>query len=164
MEAESLGHKDCSIAYSSRMKEEVMQRKSFPIALLVVALAFAVSAACRPAQTLERQTDDAGIKTRIKAKLAKDVGASTITAVEVNVTNGVVTLAGPVSSAQDKQKIEAAARSVEGVVSVTNNLQVTAAPAAAPQPATISAPATTPPPDDGDKPKFIPFPTPTPMP
>jgi hypothetical protein len=164
MGTESLGHTDCSIAYSSQTKEEAMQRKSFPIALFVVALALAVSAACRPSQTLERQTDDAGLKTRIKAKLATDVGASTITAVEVNVTNGVVTLAGPVSSAQDKQKIEAAARSVEGVVSVTNNLQVTAAPAVAPQPATSSMPATTAPPLDGDKPKFVAFPTPTPVP
>ena len=118
-----------------------MMRKPFPIALLVVALALVVSAACRPAQTLERQTDDAGIKTKIKAKLAKEVGASTITAVEVNVTNGVVTLAGPVSNDQDKLKIERAARSVEGVVSVTNNLQVTAAPATSPQPATTSMPA-----------------------
>ena len=118
-----------------------MMRKPFPIALLVVALALVVSAACRPAQTLERQTDDAGIKTKIKAKLAKEVGASTITAVEVNVTNGVVTLAGPASNDQDKLKIERAARSVEGVVSVTNNLQVTAAPATSPQPATTSMPA-----------------------
>jgi len=116
-------------------------RKPFPIAYLVVALALVVSPACRPSQTLERQTDDAGIKTRIKARLAKDVNASTITAVEVNVTNGVVTLAGPVSNDQDKQKIERVARSVEGVVSVTNNLQVTAAPATSPQPATTSMPA-----------------------
>ena len=118
-----------------------MMRKPFPIAYLVVALALVVSPACRPSQTLERQTDDAGIKTRIKARLAKDVNASTITAVEVNVTNGVVTLAGPVSNDQDKQKIERVARSVEGVVSVTNNLQVTAAPATSPQPATTSMPA-----------------------
>ena len=118
-----------------------MMRKPFPIAYLVVALALVVSPACRPSQTLERQTDDAGIKTKIKARLAKDVNASTITAVEVNVTNGVVTLAGPVSNDQDKQKIERVARSVEGVVSVTNNLQVTAAPATSPQPATTSMPA-----------------------
>jgi len=118
-----------------------MMRKPFPIAHLVVALALVVSPACRPSQTLERQTDDAGIKTKIKARLAKDVNASTITAVEVNVTNGVVTLAGPVSNDQDKQKIERVARSVEGVVSVTNNLQVTAAPATSPQPATTSMPA-----------------------
>jgi osmotically-inducible protein OsmY len=121
-----------------------MQRKPFSFAVLIVAAALIVSAACRPSQTLERQTDDAGIKTRIKAKLARDVGVATITAVEVNVTNGVVTLAGPVSSEQDRQRIEAAARSVEGVVSVTNNLQVTAAPAMAPQPATTSEPASTP--------------------
>jgi hypothetical protein len=140
-----------------------MRGKSLLFSVFIAA-ALIVSAACRPSQTLERQTDDAGIKTRIKAKLAKDVGASTITAVEVNVTNGVVTLAGPVSSAEDKQKIEAAARSVEGVVSVTNNLQVTAAPAAAPQPPTTSLPATTQPPLDGDKPKFVPFPTPTRVP
>jgi len=141
-----------------------MLRKSIPFAVFIAA-ALIASTACRPAQTLERQTDDAGIKTSIKAKLAKDVGASTITAVEVNVTNGVVTLAGPVSSAQDKQKIEAAARSVEGVVSVTNNLQVTAAPAVAPQAATTSLPATAEPPvNDGSQPKFIPFPTPTPVP
>jgi len=84
--------------------------------------------------------------------------------VSVNVTNGVVTLAGPVSSEAERAKIERVARSVEGVVSVTNNLQVTAAPAVAPQAATTSLPATTQPPLDGDKPKFVPFPTPTPMP
>ncbi|HKA36133.1 MAG TPA: hypothetical protein VKH43_04895 [Thermoanaerobaculia bacterium] len=32
-----------------------------------------MSAACRPNQTVERQTDDAGIKTSVKAKLAADV-------------------------------------------------------------------------------------------
>jgi len=130
-----------------------------------IAAALIVSAACRPSQTLERQTDDAGIKTKIKAKLASDVGAATITAVSVNVTNGVVTLAGPVSSEAERAKIERVARSVEGVVSVTDNLQVTAAPAAAPQAATTSLPATAEPPvNDGSQPKFIPFPTPTPVP
>ena len=39
-------------------------------------------------------------------------------------TNGVVTLAGPVRSDEEKQKAEAAARSVEGVVGVNNALQV----------------------------------------
>jgi len=107
-----------------------------------IAAALIVSAACRPSQTLERQTDDAGIKTKIKAKLASDVGAATITAVSVNVTNGVVTLAGPVSSEAERAKIERVARSVEGVMSVTDNLQVTAPPALSPQPATTSGPET----------------------
>src|SRR6266702_1970787 len=82
----------------SPVKEDTMRGKSLLFAVFIVA-ALIVSVACRPSQTLERQTGDAGIKTKIKAKLASDVGASTITAVEVNVTNGVVTLAGPVSSA-----------------------------------------------------------------
>jgi len=90
--------------------------------LLVLGLALAV--ACRPNQTLEGQTKDAGIKAQVKAKLASDVGAATVTAIEVNVTNGVVTLAGPVHSDEEKQKAEAVARGVEGVRGVNNALQV----------------------------------------
>jgi len=84
----------------------------------------AAAGGCRPNQTVERQTDDAGIKTSIKAKLASDVRFSTLTAVSVDVTNGVVTLAGPVHSEDEKQKIEETVRSVKGVVNVTNALQV----------------------------------------
>ena len=83
-----------------------------------------IAAACRPSQTVERQTKDAGIKATIKTRLATEVGASTITAVEVNVTNGAVTLAGPVGTETDRQRIEEVSRAVEGVVSVSNNLQV----------------------------------------
>ena len=117
--------------------------------LLAVALALLVGLAlglgCRPSQTVERQTKDATLKAQVKAKLAADVGASTVTAVEVNVTNGVVTLAGPVRSDEEKQKAEAAARSVEGVVGVNNALQVMpieSAPVTAPPMTT--APPTTP--------------------
>jgi hypothetical protein len=120
------------------------KRGRIPAAALALLLGVVLVLACRPSQTVQRQTDDAGMKTKIKAKLAKDVGAATITSVEVNVTNGVVTLAGPVSSGEEKLKIERVARSVDGVVSVTNNLQVTAPPATSPQPATPSSPATTP--------------------
>ena len=117
------------------------RRPRFSIPALAVALALALaSTSCRPSQTLERQTDDAAIEARIKAKLATDVGAATITSVEVNVTNGVVTLAGPVNLQDEKQKIEAVARSVEGVRSVTDNIQVTAAEVPSPQPATTSLP------------------------
>jgi hypothetical protein len=115
--------------------------------LLLAALALA----CRPNQTVERQTDDAGIKTSVKAKLAADVRFSTLTAVSVDVTNGIVTLAGPVHSSDEKQKIEEAARSVKGVVGVTNNLQVepsigvtpavaAATPPAAQQPVSLTPP------------------------
>ena len=114
-------------------------RERLPIVVLAAVFALA-SAACRPSQTLERQTDDAAIEAKIKAKLATDVGATTITSVEVNVTNGVVTLAGPVKTQDEKQRIEAVARGIEGVTSVTNNLQVSAAEVPSPQPATTSLP------------------------
>jgi len=146
-----------------------------PTSLIILAFAAALTA-CRPAQTVERQTNDAAIEARIKSKLATDVGAATITSVEVNVTNGVVTLAGPVSTAEERQKIEAVARAAEGVTSVTNNIQVTANSAPAPQaPSTSapsgSAPAPTPtyavlvaPTSSGGEPVFVTFPTPTPKP
>jgi osmotically-inducible protein OsmY len=102
-------------------------------------------ASCRPSQTVGRQTDDASIKTRIKAKLATDVGAETITSVEVNVTNGVVTLAGPVRTEDERSRIEATARSVDGVVSVTNNIQPSGEAVPPPRPATRSGPVMTPP-------------------
>src|SRR5215470_10681183 len=98
------------------------------------------AAACRPNQTIERQTDDAGIKTSIKAKLASDVRFSTLTAVSVDVTDGLVTLAGPVHSEEEKQKIEETVRTVKGVVNVTNNLQIEPAGAAPAAPATSPAP------------------------
>ncbi len=82
------------------------------------------SIACRPNQTVEGQAKDAKIKTDIKAKLASDVGAATLTAVSVNVTNGVVTLAGPVHSGEEKSRIESIAKGAEGVVSVNNALQI----------------------------------------
>jgi hypothetical protein len=81
-------------------------------------------AACRPNETVEGQAKDAKIKAQIKARLAKDVDAATLTSVSVNVTNGVVTLAGPVHSADESSRIESSARAVEGVTQVNNSLQV----------------------------------------
>ena len=115
------------------------RRRRFSIPVLAVAVLLA-STSCRPSQTLERQTDDAAIEARIKAELATDVGAATITSVEVNVTNGVVTLAGPVKTQDERKRIEAIARETEGVTSVTNNLQVSAPEVPSPQPATTSLP------------------------
>lgn len=145
------------------------RRPRLPIvALLLIPIVSAV-AACRPAQTVERQTNDAAIEARIKSKLATDVGAATITSVEVNVTNGVVTLAGPVKTQNERQKIEAVARGIEGVTSVTNNIQVSAADAAPQPPSTSRSASTSAPPGptptlSGEAPVYVAFPTPTPVP
>ena len=81
-------------------------------------------AGCKTTTTPGRQVDDATIKAEVKTKLAKDVRLSTLTNVEVNSTNGVVTLAGEVHNIDEKRAAEEVARSVDGVVRVNNNLQV----------------------------------------
>jgi osmotically-inducible protein OsmY len=47
-----------------------------------------------------------------------------LTNIDVNTTNGVVTLAGQVESAEVKHSAEKVTASVPGVVRVNNNLQV----------------------------------------
>ena len=132
---------------------------------LSIALAFVfASTGCRMSQTVERQTDDAAIDAKIKARSSRRTsGPPRLRPWKSTSRTAWSTLAGPVSSAEERQKIETAARSVEGVVSVTNNTQVSGTQVPPPQPATTSAPATAPP-ISGDKPVFVPFPTATPKP
>ena len=122
-----------------------MKKRLWNSAVLAGAMMLFAAAGCRPNQTIERQTDDAGIKTSIKAKLASDVRFSTLTAVSVDVTNGVVTLAGPVHSEEEKQKIEETVRGIKGVVNVTNNLQIQIEPGSAAPAAATTAPPAAPP-------------------
>jgi osmotically-inducible protein OsmY len=81
-------------------------------------------AGCKTTSSPGRQIDDATIKTAVKAKLAADVKLSTLTNIEVNSTNGVVTLAGQVNDEDDRMRAAQVARSVDGVVRVNNDLQV----------------------------------------
>ncbi len=82
------------------------------------------SAACRSTQSASEQIDDAGIKASVKTKLAEDVRFSTLTNIEVNSTNGIVTLAGQVHNTDEKRAAERVAASVKGVKKVNNELQV----------------------------------------
>jgi hyperosmotically inducible protein len=91
------------------------------VAVLVL-VGFVVS--CKTTTSAGRQVDDAAIKASVKAKMAADVRLSTLTNIEVNSTNGVVTLAGQVGSEADRAQAAAVARSVDGVVKVNNELQV----------------------------------------
>ena len=92
--------------------------------LAVVALVLVV-AGCTTTQSPKRQVDDNAIHAAVMAKLT-GAHVSNILNVDVNVTNGVVTLAGEVPNAQVKAEAEKEARSVSGVVGVKNNLQVKA--------------------------------------
>jgi len=60
----------------------------------------------------------------VKSKLAEELGASTVTNVSVNVTNGVVTLAGTVHDSAEKSKAVSIAQGVPKVVRVNDNLQI----------------------------------------
>ena len=80
--------------------------------------------ACSTSQPPNTQVDDGRITAEVKSKLASDVRPSSLANISVNTTNGVVTLAGQVESAEIKRNAEKVARSVPGVVSINNNLQV----------------------------------------
>ena len=92
-------------------------------ALALVAVLAIAGSACSTTQPVETQVDDAGIHAAVKAKLTAD-RFSNITNIDVNVTNGVVTLAGEVPNAQVKSEAAREASTVSGVKKVHNNLMV----------------------------------------
>ena len=68
-----------------------------------------------------RGPDDAAIRSTVATKLNTDLPGHSIT---VDSKDGVVSLNGDVKAVQDKMKAEQSAKSVSGVKSVTNNLNV----------------------------------------
>ena len=101
--------------------------KRLPGVLAACLAALIAVTACSTTQSPGKQVDDASIHAAVKAKLTAD-RFSNIVNVDINVTNGVVTLAGEVPNAKVKSEAEAEARSVDGVVKVVNNLQVKTPP------------------------------------
>ncbi|MBP7146719.1 MAG: BON domain-containing protein [Acidobacteria bacterium] len=97
-------------------------RKTY-LGLVAALVAVAAFAGCATTQSPGEQMDDAGIHAKVKAKLTAE-RFSNITNVDVNVTNGVVTLAGEVPSAEVKAEAEREVWTVSGVKQVINNLQV----------------------------------------
>jgi osmotically-inducible protein OsmY len=72
-----------------------------------------------------QNVDDSTITASVKTKLAADKLA-TLTRVDVDTTNQVVSLNGIVETQQQKQRAEELARQVSGVKAVKNNLQIQA--------------------------------------
>jgi osmotically-inducible protein OsmY len=99
------------------------------VAIVSSVVLAAFLAACSTTQSAGRQVDDSTIHAAVKAKLTAD-RFSNIVNIDINVTNGVVTLAGEVPNAKVKAEAEAEARSVNGVIKVVNNLQVKGVPPA----------------------------------
>ena len=95
------------------------------LAAAIVLVSFVTG--CSTTKSPGTQIDDAAIKTAVKAKLTAE-RFSNIVNVDVNVTNGIVTLSGEVPNPQVAADAVAEARTVDGVKSVTNNLQVKSPP------------------------------------
>ena len=105
-------------------KIRVRMIPSIVLAIAVMASTAVFGEGCNTEQSPKRQLSDAQITTQIKTKLASDVRASSVANIQVNTTNGVVTLAGQVENDGVKHSAEIVSGSVPGVVRVNNNLQV----------------------------------------
>jgi osmotically-inducible protein OsmY len=105
-------------------RRELLTVCSVVLAIVALASIAMFAEGCNTTESPNRQVSDLQITTQIKTKLASDVSASSLTNVDVNTTNGVVTLAGQVESPEVKSRAETVTAAVPGVVRVNNNLQV----------------------------------------
>lgn len=102
--------------------------KKMASALLAVALAAPLgSVACGGAATtraaVSAPVDDATITTRVKTALLNEKGMDP-TRIDVQTSNGVVTLSGRVKNKDEETKAVAVARGIRGVTDVKSSLQV----------------------------------------
>lgn len=74
--------------------------------------------------SVERYFDDAGLTAKVKAELVKDVGAKAATEVSVTTEKGVVQLAGFASSRDEADRAVAAAKQVNGVRDVKDDIRI----------------------------------------
>jgi hyperosmotically inducible protein len=96
--------------------------------LSVVLLVTSLTSGCvaLTGKTAGRNVDDATITASVKTHLAEQK-ADTLTRIDVDTNNGVVSLNGVVDSVEMKQQAGEIARRTAGVERVVNNLQVQAA-------------------------------------
>ena len=94
-------------------------------ALTGLVLTIALISGCQSmtGSTAGQNVDDSTITASVKTKLATEK-LSTLTRVEADTVRGVVTLNGMVESAEQRARVEALTRQVDGVRGVNNNLQV----------------------------------------
>ena len=69
-------------------------------------------------------TNDAALTAKVKSAIATDVGARTAAAINIDTYRGVVQLTGFVGSREQAQRAETAAKKVDGVKSVKNDVRI----------------------------------------
>jgi hyperosmotically inducible protein len=95
-------------------------------ALLVLAATLGLSA-CSTTEPVGRQVDDAALTAKVKTKLTADPEVNPFT-IDVDTTDGVVTLRGRVDESGDRAEAVKLARETEGVRGVHDELTVGPAP------------------------------------
>jgi hyperosmotically inducible periplasmic protein len=93
--------------------------------LLVVILTIFSLAGCQAmtGRTAGQNVDDSVLTSSVKTKLAGDK-VSSLARVDVDTTNGIVSLNGVVESSDQRTRAQELASQVSGVKKVVNNLQV----------------------------------------
>jgi len=93
---------------------------------LIGALALSACASKEPetGRTTGEFTSDAALTARVKSAIATDVGARTAAAINIETYRGVVQLTGFVDSREQAAKAEAAAKKVDGVRTVRNDVRI----------------------------------------
>ncbi len=103
-----------------------MNRRSMLTSLAAAALMAVAACSSNPEnrRTAGETAGDAAITAKVKTAIATDVGARTATAVNVTTYNGTVQLTGFVDNDEQKKRAEAAAKQVDGVKSVDNDIRI----------------------------------------
>jgi len=94
--------------------------------ILALAATLLAPLAAYPATTTEKAKEvvtDATITTKVKAAFAKDKEVSAIK-IKVDTDKGVVKLSGSAKTKEEADKAASIAQGVQGVASVSNNIQV----------------------------------------
>jgi osmotically-inducible protein OsmY len=99
-----------------------MNRRLSYIPVVALLLVFAVACGSINRQT-PKQWDNDAMKADVKGKIA-EVSPSKTFDIGVTVDRGVVTLSGTVDTADEARRMGDAAKSVNGVTRVINNIQV----------------------------------------
>jgi hyperosmotically inducible periplasmic protein len=93
---------------------------------LVAALALGACANKPPetSRTTPEFSNDAALTARVKSAIATEAGARTAAAINIETYRGVVQLTGFADSPEQAAKAEAAAKKVDGVRSVKNDVRI----------------------------------------
>jgi len=99
------------------------------LAASLVAVTLAGLGACASSENTERRTageftDDATLTAKVKSAIATDAGAKTAASVNVETYRGVVQLTGFVDSDDQVTRAVSAAKKVQGVRSVKNDIRL----------------------------------------